>query len=90
MAAAAKLENIHIIEHTNTITGNARIYLVLTGGSDAASLTMTVGSSALVIKAPAGETVALPEAIRLGRDIVATFTLSGTAPTAYAIECFDR
>lgn len=90
MAAAAKLENVHLIAHTNTITGNARFYLVLTAGSDAASLTLTIGSSTVVLKAPAAESAALPAPIKLGNGVEATFTLSGTGAVAYAIECIDR
>lgn len=89
MAAASRFENIYSIADTNTITGIARITLVLTAGADAASLTMTIGSDTLVLKAPANETAYLPEEVKIGRDIVATFTLTGTSPKAYAIECAD-
>lgn len=90
MAAATRLENVHIIADTNTIAGPARIYLVLSGGSDAAVLTMTVGSSDLNLKAAIGETVALPAPIKLGSGVTATFSLTGTAAKAYAIEEINR
>lgn len=89
MAAATRFENIHIIADATTISGVARIYLVLTGGSAAATLTLTIGSDALVLKAPAGESVSLPAFIKIGKENTATFSLSGSGATAYAIECLD-
>lgn len=83
MAVATKFENIALLAATNTIAG--RFYLVLTAGSDAASVTLTVGSNAIVLKADANETNSIPCMLKIAEDAPATVSLSGTSPAAYAV-----
>jgi hypothetical protein len=79
------MENVQILADTNTLSGPAYVYLVLTAGSDAASLSLTIDGNSIVLKAPAGETVSLPECLKVGSGKSAAVALTGTGPTAYAI-----
>lgn len=83
MAAATRFENIALLAATNTISG--RFYLMLTAGSDAASVTLTVGSNTIVLKAVANETKTMPCMLKIADDTPATVSLSGTSPAAYAV-----
>lgn len=86
MAEATKVESVVQLADTNTVSGPAVFYLMLTGGSDASALSLAIGATHLIsIKAPAGETAQTPECIRLGGGISATVTLTGTAAKAYAL-----
>lgn len=89
MAEAARLENARLLVDGSTITGPAYITLLLTAGSDAASLTLTVGSSALVLKAAANSSQELHSCIKIGNGVSATVALAGTSPTAYAFDEID-
>lgn len=90
MAVATKKENVFILANTDTIESQGNYIFVLTAGSGAASLTVTVGGSViLTLKALANETKSISAPIRLGNSVVATIGLTGTSPVAYAIECLE-
>jgi hypothetical protein len=86
MAAATKFENVWILADSNTLAGPAIFNLALTAGSDTATLTVTIGSSAIVLKAPANTTVEMHSPLKLGANATASIALTGTSPTAYAID----
>jgi hypothetical protein len=91
MAAATKFENIWVLADTNTLAGPGVFNIAVTAGSGAAAvLTLTVGSSAIVLAAPAGSTVELHSSIKLGGNVTATVALSGAGATAYAIDRVGR
>lgn len=85
MAEVVVRENIGTINNNDTITGLKSFYLVLVGGSQTAQLVLTAGSAEFRLKAKADETTITPYPIRIGRDVVATITVSGAAAKAYAI-----
>lgn len=86
MADATKFENVRALADTNTITGPCIFSLLLSAGSDAAALTLTVGGSSIVIKAATATSQELSNCIKLGGGQAATVTLTGTGATAYAID----
>ena len=85
MAEATKFENIIALAHGDTLSGSCRFSLLLTAGSDAAALTLTIGSNSLVLKAAANTSQSVSECIHLKPGVSASISLTGTAPTAYAI-----
>jgi hypothetical protein len=89
MAEATKFENIQKLTNTDTISGPAVVELMLTAVTDAAKLTLTIGSNTIEMSAPANTSVTTPGCIRLGNGISATVTLTGTGATAYAIHELD-
>jgi hypothetical protein len=86
MAEATKFENMRALVDGSTITGPARFYILLSAGADTAVLTLTIGSNTIVLKAVANTSIELTSCIRLGGGVSASVGLTGTAPTAYAID----
>lgn len=83
MAVATRRENVATLADTNTFDSSGEFTLVLVGGSDTATVSLSVGGSVVIaISALASTTISIEDLKIKG---VVTVALTGTAPKAYAI-----
>lgn len=86
MAEITRYENLAALSTGDTITGSAYVYFMVVGGSQTATLTVSLSTGGEIrIKARTDETVSTPECIHIGKGTTATINLSGPASRAYAI-----
>lgn len=85
MAEGIKFENLQELANGDTITGSAYFYLLLTSGAADSSVTLTIGSNSVVLKALQNESASLPTCIKLGSGVSAAVALSGLGARAWAV-----
>lgn len=84
MAVATRKESISTLANTNTFSGPGEFSLLLVGGSDEATVTLSVGGSDMIsLAVPTGESMCTP-CLSIG-SVEVTVALTGTAAKAYAI-----